>query len=59
MRTEEQIRERIMMAIVQEIQFTNGIAQRVEPETYIPRFIENLTNQIHEIVLDEIAIRKR
>ena len=57
MRTEEQIKSRIQMAVIEEIQLTNLIAQQ-EPEIYIPKFIENLTNTINEIVLDEIMMRR-
>ena len=58
MRTEKQIRERIQMAIIEEVQVTNLISQQ-EPENFIPRFIESLTNTINDIVLDEIMMRKR
>ena len=58
MRTEKQIKDRIEMAIIEEVQVTNLIAQQ-EPENYMPRFIENLSSKIHEIVLDEIMMRKR
>lgn len=57
-RSPEEIQDRIRSVIIEEIQVTNLIAQR-EPENYIPRFIENLTNRIQEVVLDEITFRRR
>lgn len=58
MRTEEDIRIRIEQTIVEEIQATNLITQR-EPENYLPRFVETLANRLAEVVLDEIAARRR
>lgn len=52
-RSKQSIRERIELAIVEEMNVTNLISQN-EPEIYIPRFIQSLTNKLHEIVLDEI-----
>lgn len=57
-RSPAEIEERIRLAIIEEIQLTNLIAQR-EPENYIPRFVEGLTNSLTEITLDEIAFRRR
>lgn len=57
-RTPEQIEDRIRAAIIEEIQATNLITQG-EPENYIPRFIEALTNKLTELTLDEITFRKR
>lgn len=59
MRQPSQIRERVEAAIIEEIQATNLILQR-EPENYIPRFIQTLTDKLTELVLDEIQFgRKR
>lgn len=58
MRSPEEIRERIQLAVIEEIQATNLISQR-EPENYIPKFIDNLTQKLTEITLDEITFRKR
>lgn len=55
----EQLRERIRMFIVQEIAVTNLIAQQEHPEEYIPRFIENLTQDLHELFLDELAQQRK
>lgn len=52
------IRERIERAIVEEINITNLIAQN-EPEVFIPKFIQELTNRIHELVIDEIVYGRR
>ncbi len=46
------IRERIELVIVEEINVTNLIAQN-EPENWIPRFIQTLTDRLTEIVADE------
>ncbi len=56
MRNPEQIKERIQLAIIEEIQNTNLLK---EPENYISVFIENLTKKITEVTLDEIEFRKR
>lgn len=58
MRTEQQIKERVQLVIIEEIQATNLITQG-EPENYIPRFVSNLTERINELVLDEIMMRRR
>lgn len=58
MRQPSQIRERVEAAIIEEIQATNLIAQR-EPENYIPRFIQTLTDKLTELVLDEISFGRR
>jgi len=50
----ESIRDRIRMAIVQEINSVNIVAQQ-QPEEYLPRFIENLTQEMHELVIDELV----
>lgn len=47
------IRERVEKVIVEEINVTNLIAQR-EPENYIPKFIQTLTERITEIIQDEL-----
>lgn len=52
------IRDRIEQAIVTEINVTNLIAQN-EPEVFIPRFIQTLTDRLHEIVIDEIVYGKK
>lgn len=54
----ESIRDRIRMAIVQEINSINIVAQQA-PEEYLPRFIENLTQNLHELVIDELIYNRR
>ena len=51
------IRERIEMVIVEEINVTNLIAQG-EPENYIPRFIQTLSDRLYELMCDELKYRK-
>lgn len=57
MRTKEKLRERIELAIVEEINVTNIITQG-EPEIYIPRFVQTLANKLLEITFDEIHSRR-
>lgn len=59
MRTEEELKDRIRHAVIQEIQISNVITNAQEPERYIPVFVENLTRTISEIVLDEIMFRRK
>lgn len=55
----EQLRDRIRMLVVQEISATNLIAQQENPQQYIPRFIETLTQNLHELVIDELTYGRR
>ena len=50
------IRSRIELAIVEELNVTNLIAQN-EPEIYIPRFIQTLTDRLNELFADELRYR--
>lgn len=56
MRNPDQIKDRIQLAIVEEI---NSISLLKEPENYLPNFINKLTEKLTEITLDEIEFRKR
>jgi len=56
MRNPEEIKERIQLAIIEEIQSTNLLK---EPKNYMQLFINNLSEKITEITLDEILFRKR
>lgn len=58
MRTSEEIRERIQLAIIEEIQSSNVLNQK-EPENAVPSFVTKLSNLLTEITLDEIEIRRR
>ena len=55
MRTETEIRERIQLAIIEEMNKQDFS----EPENTVPAFIQKLTEKITEITLDEILYRKR
>lgn len=57
MRSKTALKERIEMLVVEEINVTNLIAQ-AEPENWVPKFVQNLTNRIHEILLDELRYGK-
>jgi hypothetical protein len=52
------VRERIELAIVEELNVTNLIAQN-EPEVFIPRFIQTLTDRLNEIFADELKYRRK
>jgi hypothetical protein len=54
-RTAEQIRERVMLLLIEEMNCTN----LAEPENAIPKFLDASTNKITELILDEITFRKR
>lgn len=58
MRQIAQLQERIRMVIIEEINATNLIGQ-AEPENWIPRYIETMTNRITEIVADEITFGRK
>ncbi len=57
MKPQSAIRDRVEKVIVEEINITNLIAQR-EPENYIPKFVQNLTERITEIIQDEVKYGK-
>ena len=57
MKSKTAIRDRVEQAIVEEVNVTNLIAQR-EPENYIPKFIQTLTDRITEIIQDEVKYGK-
>lgn len=56
MRTESEIRERIRMMLVENLNNLPDILK--EPENQFPEFLEKLTNHLHEIIVDEIAFRR-
>ena len=57
MRTQEELKERIRMALVEDMNNIQEIMK--EPENQIPPFLEKLTNHIFEIVLDEITFKRK
>lgn len=59
MRTEDQIRERIRFALIEEIGDKDFKNLATEPENIIPAFIERVTNRVLEVTLDEIAFNRR
>lgn len=58
MRTEAEIKEFIRRTIIEEMNITNIISQS-EPVVWVPLFIDTLSTKINDLVLDEIAFRKR
>lgn len=59
MRSEEQIKERIELAIIEQINKMDLTVVLNEPENMIPAFVRLLTERVHEICIDEIMFRKR
>ena len=55
----QRISTKIREAIVTEVQVTNHIAQQESPLEYMPRFIENLSRVVEEIVFEEIEYGRR
>jgi hypothetical protein len=56
-RTDDQIADRIRATIIEEIQAKRLLTQG-EPENYLPRFIEVLTERLTELTLDELHFRR-
>ena len=56
MRTYSQLVDRIQMAIVEQLNANPQIFK--EPENAVPVFIEKLTQQLTELVLDEVTYRR-
>ncbi len=48
------VRERIELVIVEEINHTN----LKEPENYLPKFIQTLTDRLNELFADELRYRR-
>ncbi len=57
MRTPEELRERIRMALVEDMNNLSSVLQ--EPENQFPQFLEMLTNHLHEIMMDEISFKRK
>lgn len=57
MRTEEEIKDRIRLALVEDMNKIQDVLK--EPENQFPQFLERLTNHLFEITMDEIIYRKR
>ncbi len=57
MRTPDQIKERVTMLLVEEM---NKAPQLLtEPENAVPKFLEDVSSKIVELVLDEISFRRK
>ncbi len=54
MRSSENIREQVMLLLVEEINKTNFR----EPENSVPHFLEEVTNKLHEFIIDELTFGK-
>ena len=57
MRTPSQIRERVMMLLVEEINRTPNLMK--EPENYITKFLEDVSAKLTELCLDEISFQRK
>lgn len=57
MRNEVELKERIRMALVEDMQNISTVLQ--EPENQFSQFLENIVNHLYEIYMDEITYRKR
>lgn len=57
MRTEEELKERIRMALVEDMNNIQEVMK--EPENQIPQFLEKITNHLVEIFLDEITFKRK
>ncbi len=57
MRTQEEIRERIMMLLVEEMNHVPNLLD--EPENAVPKFLEDVSNKLSELVIDEISFRRK
>ena len=57
MRTPEELKERIRMALVEDM--SNLTTVLAEPENQFPQFLEKITNHLHEIVMDEISFKRK
>jgi hypothetical protein len=57
MRNEDQIKERIRMALVEDMNTLPTVLK--EPENQLPQFLDKLTNHLFEITMDEIIYRNR
>ena len=57
MRSPDQIKERVMMLLVEEINKSPNLMK--EPENVLPKFLEDVSNKLSELVLDEISFRRK
>ena len=57
MRTPEELRERIRMALVENMNNLSSVLR--EPENQLPQFLERVTNHLHEIMMDEISFKRK
>ena len=56
MRTEAELKERIRMALVEDMQNLSEVLK--EPENQFPQFLEKVTTHLHEIMIDELMFRR-
>ncbi len=59
MRTSEEMKERILLTLIEEVNKVNFKTLAAEPENLLPQFLQDVTNRIHELCQDEITFRRR
>ena len=59
MRTENEIKDRIRLTLIENMNRRDFRNILEEPENALPQFIEDLTIHLHELVIDEITNRRR
>ncbi len=57
MRTPAEIKERIMLLLIEEMNKSPQMLS--EPENAVPKFLEDVSNKLAELVLDEISFRRK
>lgn len=59
MRSPQELRELIQMILVEEMNKTDYKLFTTEPENVVPKFIEDLSNRLSEVCIDEISFRRK
>ncbi len=59
MRSQEELKDLIVMLLVEEINKVGFKRMEEEPENVLPKFVDDLSNRIVEVILDEIAFGRR
>ena len=59
MRTPQEFKELVQLVLVEEMNRMNFDMLRTEPENTVPKFVEDVSNRLSEVCLDEIAFRRK
>ena len=57
MRSPEEIKERVLLLLIEEINKTPNLTK--EPENIMPKFLEDVSNRLTELCLDEISFQRK